>query len=115
MAITTWTAPTATPSQAVEKILFTAGAITDINAPAEVVFDVITGFSKYHNWNTWTPSLKFDESDADVKAGAKGNLHVWMEAQNREFDVPIVVGTSEATGSLSSFFKSIEPRDSLEL
>jgi hypothetical protein len=91
MSATGWAEPAATPSQPVGKGLFTSGATVTINAPTSVVFDAITGFSSYTDWNTWTPMFTFQEADRDITAGAEGRLKTVMKAQNREYDIPIEV------------------------
>lgn len=93
MSITLLNEPKATPSQPLEKVLFTSGGTVTIKAPADVVFSVITGFSKYSEWNSWTPVLKFEESDAQVKSGCKGQLKSEMKDQGKSYDIPLKVGT----------------------
>ncbi|KIW39744.1 uncharacterized protein PV06_08330 [Exophiala oligosperma] len=91
MSATLFTEPTATPSQPAGTVLFTSGGTVTINAPASVVFDTITGFSRYDRWNDWTPSLKFEAADEEVKTGLTGLLKTHMGAQARDYDVPVEI------------------------
>ena len=97
MSITLLNEPMATPSQPVEKVLFTSGAAVTIKARADVVFGVITGFSNYNKWNSWTPEFKFEENDAQVKAGCKGQLKAEMKDQGRSYHIPLRVGADLST------------------
>ncbi len=106
-AVTGWRDPTATPSQPLNKVVFTTGSKVTIHAPASRVFDVITAFSRYHEWNTWTTDLIFNDNevdgndssdgerkrkaDLDVRPGDKGILKTRMEEQNRDYEIPLEV------------------------
>lgn len=94
MTATSWTDAAATPSQPAGSGLFTSGATVSIDAPASVVFDIITSYSRYSEWNTWTPTLAFEDADGNVAAGAEGRLKTIMKAQNRAYDIPIEVRIS---------------------
>ncbi|CAL5871007.1 uncharacterized protein PFLUO_LOCUS5249 [Penicillium psychrofluorescens] len=91
MTATSWTDAAATPSQPAGSGLFTSGATVSIDAPASVVFDIITSYSRYSEWNTWTPTLAFEDADGNVAAGAEGRLKTIMKAQNRAYDIPIEI------------------------
>lgn len=94
MSITLLNEPKTTPSQPVERVLFTSGGTVTIKAPTDVVFGVITWFSIYNQWNSWTAELKFEESDAQVKAGCEGRLKSEMKDQGKSNDIPLKIGIS---------------------
>ena len=71
-----------------------------MKAPADVVFSVITGFSKYHKWNSWTPERKFEECDAEIQAGCKGQLKFEMKARSKSYSIPLKVAVDLSTSEL---------------
>ena len=61
-----------------------------IQAPAEKVFDIILAFDKYGDWNPGCPKFEFKEGD-EIAVDAIGILHVRMEAQKRDYEIPAKV------------------------
>lgn len=62
-----------TPGQPANTIVFTSGSTATIQAPADKVFNIITDYSKYGQWNSWTP--KFETKDGQsLRVGSEGVL-----------------------------------------
>lgn len=83
-----WSDVTETPNLKKNQIVFTAGSTVIIDAPAKEVFEVIISVSKYHEWNRWCPKFELENGQDRLAPGAKGVMHVSMEAQNRTFEIP---------------------------
>jgi hypothetical protein len=88
-----WSDIRPTPSLRKEQILFTSGSTVTIRAPAEKVFDIITAFDKYEEWNTWCPRFMFKEGE-EIGPGSIGVMHCRMEAQNKDYEIPEQVSSS---------------------
>ena len=106
MSAVGWTDITATPSQADKQILFTSGSTITIDAPANVVFDTITSFSRYGDWNTWTTSFTFPQSDSDVKIGSVGTIDTHRKGRSSGLAVPVEVCELRLLRVTSNFGKS---------
>lgn len=81
-----------TPNLRTADIVFTSGSTVTIDAPVEQVFAALLNFEGYHEWSSWCPKLTFPEA-LDVGVGSQGILHCRMDAQGREYDIPVTVCT----------------------
>lgn len=81
-----------TPGLRASSIVFTSGSSIEINASATEVFDIIRQGKEYKKWCSWTTQLDFEDLPSDgVKVGTKGTLTCWMDAQKREYKIPVTV------------------------
>lgn len=93
-----------TPGLRASSIVFTSGSSIEINAPAAEVFNIICRGKDYNKWCSWTPQLDFEDLPADgVKIGTKGTLTCWMDAQKKEYKIPVTVRVSSNRISLPSY------------
>lgn len=92
------TACTGTPNQPESSVVLTSGSSIRIQASAQTAFDVLLATDKYSEWNSWCPSLTFTENDSIRKPGSKGTLRCHMEAQDRSYDIPIVIQSVTEAG-----------------
>src|SRR4051812_2964572 len=88
-----WTTPTATPSLGTGRVIFTAGSTIVIDSPTKEVFNAIVGFSRYSEWNTWTPRLTFTDNEAldAIELGANGILETLTDSGGDIMKIPIEV------------------------
>ncbi|KAH7259249.1 uncharacterized protein BKA55DRAFT_724190 [Fusarium redolens] len=88
-----WTTPTATPSLGTGRVIFTAGSTIVIDSPAKEVFNAIVGFSRYSEWNTWTPRLTFTDNEAldAIELGANGILETLTDSGGDIMKIPIEI------------------------
>lgn len=86
-----WSEVQETPNLTKQQINFTCGSTVTIQAPADKVFGIITAFDKYGEWNLGCPKFDFNK-DEELAVGAIGIMHVRMEAQNRDYEIPAKVG-----------------------
>ena len=93
MSVTSWSDRTAAPSQPINSALFNVGADIMVNASAKAVFEVISSFSKYSEWNSGTPTLKFAKGDGEVVVGDRGCLLSLMNEQKITYELPVEVST----------------------
>ncbi|KAI1877816.1 hypothetical protein JX265_003824 [Neoarthrinium moseri] len=82
-----WSDVMETPTLTKQQIVFTVGSTVTIDAPADKVFAIIMSFDKYGEWNTWCPKFEFKDGERP-EVGSTGTMHVNMEAQNRQYEIP---------------------------
>ena len=86
----TWSDIHETPNLDKTKIVFTSGSTVIIHAPAGRVFDILTAFDKYGEWNSGCPTVSFQEGNK-IGVDAVGTMHVKKEGQEKAFKMPAKV------------------------
>lgn len=84
-------------------MVLTTGSTIRIKAPASKVFDAILDTASWSKWNSWTTPLTFAQGQSIRTPGSRGTLHTRMEAQNRDYDIPVeILEVSDPTDPTSS-------------
>lgn len=89
---------TATPSIAQSAVVITSRSSIDINASADKTFSIVLDSDNYKEWNTWCPQFTFPDGQS-FAVGSTPTMLFKMEAQKREYHVPVEVSSNEPTNT----------------
>lgn len=99
----TWSDIHETPNLNRTKVVPTSGSTVVIHAPAGRVFEILTAFDKYNEWNSGCPTVSFQEGDK-IGVGAVGTMHVKKEGQEKAFKMPAKVTALCSEGAPCTLF-----------